>query len=99
MDYALSGLCIARIAAAGLRGETHAVRLYCASVPIGCAELRFALIPRRGIISIEKILSAFGVSLTRRVLTASSFSIIPLRGIEKGGARFSIDIIPLRGID
>ncbi|MDR2814505.1 MAG: hypothetical protein LBB79_07640 [Prevotellaceae bacterium] len=54
MDYALSGLCIAGIAAAALRGEAHAVRLYCTFAAIGYAELRFAPVPRRGIISIEK---------------------------------------------
>ncbi|MDR2813688.1 MAG: hypothetical protein LBB79_03405 [Prevotellaceae bacterium] len=49
--------------------------------------------------SIEKILPAFALSLSRRDLTASPFSINPLRGIGKEMAHvFSIDIIPLRGI-
>jgi hypothetical protein len=68
-------------------------------VPIGCAELRFAPVPRRGIISIEKRVSP--LSVLRRGIIENDDAVKSLRDrlMEKAGKIFSIDIIPLRGIN
>jgi hypothetical protein len=92
IDYALSGLHVGggmRRHGGGVRRT--AVRLY--NDAIGCAELRFAPIPRRGIISIEKGQSPFS-PIPRRGLIENGEDIKALRAIGEI-ERYTVSIIHL----